>query len=411
MIQKNMEYQTHTLPNSIRLIHKQVPGIVAHCGFIVNTGSRDEAPGEEGMAHFIEHAVFKGTKRRKPYHIISRLEDVGGDINAYTTTEETCIHASFLNTDYKRALELMSDMLFHSVFPEKEIEREKEIIIDEINSYRDNPSELIFDEFEELIYEGNPLAGSVLGTETSVKNFTRNDIARFMENNYHTNEMVLASVGNISFHKLKKYFEQYFDQVPKNLRNTRRYLATPYIPRLRKEKKDTFQAHCVIGNIAYNLKDQRRAGLHLLNNILGGPGMNSRLNMSLREKNGFTYSVEANYTPYIDSGSLVVYFGTDKENLDKSIQLALKEFRDLRMKKLGTLQLSRAKKQLIGQIAISSENNENYMLGMGKSYLVYNKVDSVEEIARRIEKLTAFELQEIANEILDENNLSTLIYY
>ncbi|MFP4059524.1 MAG: M16 family metallopeptidase [Bacteroidales bacterium] len=405
-----MEYQTHTLTNGIRLIHKQVPGIVAHCGFIINTGSRDEEPGEEGMAHFIEHAVFKGTKRRKPYHIISRLEDVGGDINAYTTKEETCIHASFLNTDYKRAMELMSDMIFNSVFPEKEIEREKEIIIDEINSYRDNPSELIFDEFEELIYEGNSLAGSVLGTEASVKSFARDDITRFIDENYHTNEMVLASVGNISFPRVKKYFEMYFDTIPLNMRDKRKYLSSSYLPKIKREEKDTYQAHCVIGNVAYNLKDKRRAGLHLLNNILGGPGMNSRLNMSLREKNGYTYSVEANYTPYIDSGSLVIYFGTDKENLEKSIHLAMKEFKELRDKKLGTLQLSRAKKQLIGQIAISSENNENYMLGMGKSYMIYDKVDTVDEIAARINKLSAMEIQEIANEILDKNRLSTLIY-
>jgi predicted Zn-dependent peptidase len=405
-----MKYKTHQLPNGIRLIHQEVQSPVAHCGIIINTGSRDETSEEHGLAHFIEHVLFKGTTKRKAWHIISRLEDVGGDLNAYTTKEETCIHASFLKEYTERAMELISDLVFNSVFPPKEVEKEKDIVLDEINSYLDNPSELIFDEFEELIYEHNPIGRSILGTPASVKSFNKEMVQSFMQRNYHTDQMVISSVGQIEFASMVKWFSKYFEKIPANLRNYKRAEISGYTASTRTVNKDTFQAHCIIGNTAYALDDSRRIGLHLLNNILGGPNMNSRLNLSLRERSGYTYSVEATYTPYTNSGSLVIYFGTDKQYLQRSTELAMKEINTLRNRKLGSLQLFRAQRQLIGQLAISSENNESQMLSIGKSFLIFNKVDSLETINKKIEALTAAQLMEIANDILEEKKLSVLVY-
>ena len=407
-----MNYQTHTLPNGIRLAHQYHESMIAHCGFMVNTGSRDESPDEAGMAHFIEHAVFKGTKKRKAYHIISRLEDVGGELNAYTTKEETCIHASFLYSEFDRTMELISDIMFHSTFPEREIEKEKEVIIDEINSYLDTPSEQIFDDFEEMVYGSSPLARPILGKPESIRSFKRDDIEKFMAANYNTDEMVVAVVSSLPFTKVIKIFEKYFGPVPGNPRSKERISFSPahYKPEKKTVEHDNNQTHCIIGNIAYDLRDERRLSLHLLNNILGGPGMNSRLNLSLREKNGYTYNVEANYNPYIDSGIFCVYFGTDKQHLNKSIALAHREFKKMRETKLGTLQLSKAKKQLLGQLAIGAENKESLMLSMAKSMLVYNKVEGLDEISQKIEDITAFHLQEVANEILDPGELSKLVF-
>jgi predicted Zn-dependent peptidase len=405
-----MKYKTHRLPNGIRLIHQEVQSPVAHCGIIINTGSRDELPEEHGLAHFIEHVLFKGTGKRKAWHIISRLEDVGGDLNAYTTKEETCIHASFLKEYTERAMELIADLVFNSVFPPKEVEKEKDIVLDEINSYLDNPAELIFDEFEELIYEHNSIGRGILGTPASVKSFTKEMVQSFMQCNYHTDQMVITSVGQIEFSLMVKWFSKYFGHIPANLRNYKRAEITGYTASNRTISKDTFQAHCIIGNTAYALDDSRRIGLHLLNNILGGPNMNSRLNLSLRERSGYTYSVEATYTPYTNSGSLVIYFGTDKQYLQRSTELAMKEINTLRNRKLGTLQLFRAQRQLIGQLAISSENNESQMLSIGKSFLIFNKVDSLETVNKKIEALTSTQLTEIANDILAEQKLSVLVY-
>ncbi len=411
-MQHNMNYQTYTLPNGIRLIHQYHESIIAHCGLMINTGSRDESPEEAGMAHFIEHAVFKGTKKRKAYHIISRLEDVGGELNAYTTKEETCIHASFLYSEFDRAMELISDIMFHSTFPEREIEKEKEVIIDEINSYLDTPSEQIFDDFEELVYGSSPLARPILGKPEYIRSFTRKDVEQFILANYNTDEMVIAVVSNLPFTKVTKIFEKYFSVIPDNPRKKERISFSPsqYQPEQKTVEQDNNQAHCVIGNIAYDLKDERRLSLHLLNNILGGPGMNSRLNLSLREKNGYTYNVEANYSPYIDSGIFCVYFGTDKQHLNKSIDLAQREFKRMRETELGTLQLSKAKKQLLGQLAIGAENKESLMLSMAKSILVYNKVEDLQEISKKIEAITSRHLLDVANEILHPGKLSSLIF-
>lgn len=405
-----MQIETYILPNGIRLVHQQTNSMVAHFGFIVHTGSRDELEGEHGMAHFIEHVIFKGTKKRKAWHILSRLEDVGGDINAYTTKEDTCIHASFLRENYERAIELIFDICFNPTFPLKELSREKGIIIDEILSYEDSPSELIFDDFEELVFNGHAIGRGILGTEKMLARFNKLEIKAFLKDNYSTNEMVLATVGNINFKKFIQLCDKYFGQVPEKQRIRKRIPPNSYMPLSKTLKKKTHQRHCMLGTIAYDALSDKRIPLALLNNILGGPGMNSRLNLSLREKNGFTYNVESHYTAYSDTGIFQVYFASEKDKFEKSLELVYAEFEKLQKSKLGTLQLAKAKKQLIGQIAISSDSNENIMLSMAKNILMYDHVDTTEEIKTMIESVSSSALCEVANEVLDKNNLSILYY-
>ena len=405
-----MDLLIHTLDNGIRLVHYRIPGLVAHCGLIVNTGSRDETESEHGIAHFIEHVLFKGTKKRKAYHILSRLEDVGGELNAYTTKEETAIHASFLKEDYERAIELISDITFNSVFPEKEIEKEKDVVIEEINSYLDSPAELIFDDFEELIFSNQPIGRNILGTPDSVKLFSQKRISDFISNNYDTRQMVFCSVGNISDEKILKLFTAHFGHIVTNSRESRINKTWLYKPSSLTKKKDTFQNHCIMGNLAYDLKDKRRMGMFLLNNILGGQGLNSRLNLSLREKNGLAYNVESSYNPYNDTGIFSIYFGTDRQYLNKSIAIAMEELKKLRTSKLGSIQLSKAKNQIKGYLVRGYENHESLMLSLGKSLLVFNKIETIEEICKKIDNVTASELLETANDIFEPAKMSTLIY-
>ncbi len=405
-----MDLLLHTLDNGIRLVHHRIPGLVGHCGIIINIGSRDESDHEHGIAHFIEHMLFKGTKKRKAYHILSRLEDVGGELNAYTTKEETAVHASFLKEDYERAIELISDITFNSVFPEKEIEKEKDVVIEEINSYLDNPSELIFDDFEELIFVNQPIGHNILGTPESVKSLSQKKISDFISTNYNTLEMVFCSVGNIPDEKILKLFQTYFSDILTNKREAGDRKPWLYRPAYLTKKMDTVQNHCIIGNLAYDIKDDRRMGMFLLNNILGGQGLNSRLNMSLREKNGLAYNVESSYNPYYDTGIFSIYFGTDSQYLNKSISIAMAELKKLRTSKLGTIQLSKAKNQIMGYLARGYENHESLMLSLGKSLLIFNKIDSIEDIARKIDAVTASELLETANDIFEPAKLSTLIY-
>jgi len=405
-----MDLLFHTLDNGIRLVHQRIPGLVAHCGIIISAGSRDETDQEHGIAHFIEHVLFKGTKKRKAYHILSRLEDVGGELNAYTTKEETAIHASFLKDDYERAIELISDITFNSTFPAKEIEKEKDVVIEEINSYLDNPAELIFDDFEELVFSNQPIGRSILGTPESVKSFSQKKINDFIENNYNTNQMVFCSVGNIPDQKIIKLFKTYFSDIVTIKREDRPFNKWLYNPASITKKKDTYQNHCIIGNLAYDLKDSRRMGLFLLNNILGGQGLNSRLNLSLREKNGLAYNVESNYNAYHDTGLFSIYFGTDSQYLSKSIAIAMAEMKRLRTVSLGAVQLSKAKNQIKGYLARGYEHHESLMLSLGKSLLIFNKIDTIEDICRKIDNVTAAELLETANDIFEPSKLSTLIY-
>lgn len=338
------------------------------------------------------------------------MENVGGEINAYTTKEEICIYASFLPQYYGRALELFSDISLKSSFPKKELEKEKEVVIDEINSYRDNPSEEIFDEIEDLVFQNHPLGRNILGTEELVKSFEREDILNFAKNNIHTDEAVICSVGNFDFKKLVQLCDKYFGAIPEKLRTTTRQKFENYQPQEKYEEKGQYQAHCVIANEAYSSEDKRKTALALLNNILGGPGLNTRLNMGIREKYGFCYNIESSYSPFSDTGLFSIYLGTDFSYLNRTIQLTHKELKKLREKPLGSLQLQRAKQQLIGQIAIGQESNVNELLGMARSVLSYDKVDSIEDIYKEIEQTNAKELQDIANEIFRKDRLSMLVY-
>jgi len=405
------DFLTYTLANGIRIIQHKTNSTVGHLGVLINTGSRDEEEDEHGLAHFIEHSVFKGTKKRRAFHVLSRIEDVGGELNAYTTKEETTLYSTFLSQDYERAAELLSDILFNSVYPQKEINREKEVIAEEINSYKDSPSELIFDEFEELIYDGHPIARNILGTTKNINQFNRESILSFIDKNYHTDEMILSSVGNLDFQKLLKYAERYFGQAQTKLRKNNRIPFNNYVPGFRTAEKDTFQTHCIIGNLAYDVHHSSRIVMVLLNSIIGGQAMNSRLNLALRERKGLAYNVESSYTAYSDTGLFNVYFGTDKENFERAVSIVNKEFKQLRDTKLGGVQLSKAKKQLIGQIAISTESHDDLMLAIGKSYMLYNRVDPLSVVFKKIEEITASDILEVANQILDEKQFSTLVYH
>jgi predicted Zn-dependent peptidase len=405
-----MQLLYHTLKNGIRLVHYRTNGMITHCGLIINTGSRDEKESEHGIVHLIEHVLFKGTARRKAYHVLSCLDDLGGELNAYTTKEETAIHASVLNQDFEKAADIISDIVFNSVFPEKEIEKEKDVIIEEINSYLDNPAELIFDEFEELVFEGYPIGRNILGTPESVKYFTQDSLIRFVSERYNPEGMVFCSVGNIPDEKILHIFNKYFGSVPYGKKGTRRRRKINYKPASVTKIKDTYQNHCIIGNIAYNLKDKRRIGMFLLNNILGGQGLNSRLNMSLREKSGLAYNIESGYNAYSDTGVFSIYFGTESKNLEKCISIAEKELARFRNVTLGTIQISKAKNQIKGYLARSYENHESLMLSLGKSMLVFNRIDTLEELCSKIDRITSSQLLEIANEIFEPSQLSMLIY-
>jgi predicted Zn-dependent peptidase len=405
-----VEHYKHTLKNGIRLVHINSDSPVAHFGLLVNTGSRDEKEQEHGMAHFIEHVIFKGTKKRRAYHILSRLDDVGGDLNAYTTKEETAFYASFLAGHYERSIELISDIVFNSVYPDNELAKERDVIIDEINSYKDSPSELIFDDFEELIYDGHPIGRNILGTPESIRGFGRKEIQEFLENNYHTDQMVLCSVGNIPFDKLVRFSEKYFGSIPENIRKDNRKAFSGYRPVNRTENLSTHQVHSILGNVAYNARNEKRLSLVLLNNLLGGQGLNSRLNLSLREKYGYAYNVESSFTPYFDTGVISIYFGTDRDKYEKSLKLIYRELNRLCSQKLGTLQLKRAKDQMIGQIAISAENKENLLFTLGKSYLLFDKYDDLPEVNRQINAISSSQLMEVANETLNPDQLSLLTY-
>lgn len=403
-------YYTALLNNGIRIIHKNVDSDVAHCGIIINTGTRDEDINQHGMAHLTEHMLFKGTKHRKAFHVLSRMDDVGGEMDAWTTKEETCISASFLHEFYERAIDLLNDVIFNSVYPPKEIAKEKEVIIDEINSYKDSPADSIFDDFEDLIFPGHSLGRNILGTKKLLEKYTDKDIKRFVAEKYNTDQMVFCSIGNISFKRLVKYCEKYFGANPANLRGFSRKTFTDYVAITKVQKKNTHQAHCILGTYAYPFNNPKRLPMFLTANLLAGPGMNSRLTMLLREKKGISYNIEANYSPFEDTGVFNIYFGTDKENLEISTNIIFKELQSLKTKNLGTVQLSKLKKQLIGQIAIGSEIHSNVLLSMGKTYLIYNQVETLKETIKEIESVTSADISEVANEIFNKDKFSTLIY-
>ncbi|MFN6944677.1 MAG: M16 family metallopeptidase [Cytophagaceae bacterium] len=405
------EFDILTLKNGIRVVHKQVTHTkVAHCGFVLDIGSRDEEEGEEGLAHFWEHMVFKGTEKRRSHHIINRLEVVGGELNAYTTKEKVFFYASVLDLHYEKAIELLKDITFDSVFPQKEIEKEKSVVLEEMSMYQDTPEDSILDDFEDMVFAGHSLGVNILGTQESIKQFNKEKLQAFIRKNLSTDRIIFSSIGNIPFAKIKKFAEKYLSDIPAIAPKKKRERFTQYVPACSDVLKPINQSHCMIGNTAYAIEDPRRLPFFMLVNILGGPGMNSKLNMSLREKYGYVYNIESSYTPYTDTGLFYIYFGTEKSQLNKSISLVYKELKYLKEKLLSPVQLQKYKEQLMGQLAMSEESNLNFMQMMGKSLLDLGRIDSLEDIFLRINKVSAIELQGLAQEVLEKDRLSILTY-
>ena len=401
---------TTTLANGLRIIHTPSPTPVAYCGYAIDAGTRDEQPHEAGLAHFVEHMLFKGTTKRRAWHILNRMENVGGDLNAYTNKEETVVYSAFLKKDFTRALELLTDIVFRSTFPHPEMDKERGVILEEIGCYEDNPAELIFDDFEEILFRGHALGHNILGTPRHVRRLNPTHARSFVDRYYHPANAVLFVYGNIPFSRIVLWAERFTADLLSGCPNRNRTAPPPYTPCKVEQTRRTHQTHVMLGCVGYPSGDKRRTGLYLLNNMLGGPGMNSRLNLALREHSGLVYNVESNLTSYTDTGVFNIYFGTDARDADRCIELTLKELDRLRHQPLTTLQLSAAKKQLIGQVGVASDNFESTALGMAKAYLHYGKYEGLEALYRRIEALTAKELWDIANELLGQDNLSVLIY-
>ncbi|WP_253400757.1 pitrilysin family protein [Pontibacter sp. HSC-36F09] len=406
-----LDYHIHTLPNGIRIVHKQVLHTkIAHSGFILDLGSRDEQPDQLGLAHFWEHMAFKGTAKRKSFHILNRLESVGGELNAYTTKEKLCFYSSVLDKHFEKSFELLTDITFHSIFPEKEIEKERGVILEEMAMYLDTPEEAIVDEFDNVVFDNHPLGNNILGTKESVSGFKKDDFQRFIKDNLSTEALVFCSVSNLPFEKVVKLAEKYLADIPTISKPRQRVAFENYTPKAVTFEKPISQAHCVIGCPAYALNDDRRIPFFMLVNLLGGPGMNSRLNLAVREKHGLVYTIDANYATYIDTGLLSIYFGTEKKQLKRTTSLVLKELKKLREKQLGSLQLHTAKEQLMGQLAMAEESNMGLMMMMGKSILDQGHIDTLNEIFDQIKNTTAQDLIDIANDVLREEKLSFLNY-
>ena len=406
-----MEYNVHTLDNGIRLLHVPSPSAISHACIIINSGSRDEKANQMGLAHFIEHLVFKRTEKRNTNQILTRLESVGADLNAYTTKEYTCIHASFLNPYLDRTLELFNDIVFHSIFPEDELEKEKGVILDEITSYLDQPEEAINDDFEDQLFAGHPFGRNILGTPESVSGLSRADILDFIEENYRTDEIVVAVIGNYPLQKFVKIGTKHFESVKPNISVKNRIAPQPNATSNIVVNKQISQAHVMMGTQTYSLHHPYKAGLLLLNNMLGGTGMSSILNLQVREKYGIAYTIESNYSPLSDTGIFALYFGTDKEKVDKAFKLIYKEFKKFRENPLTEIQLQKAKNKFIGQIALGEENRIGLIISMAKSLIDYNKIDNLEAVFNKIRAVSVADMANIANEVLDEKTLSSLTFY
>jgi predicted Zn-dependent peptidase len=406
------EAELFSLPNGIRVVHKQVyHSKVAHVGIMLDIGSRDEQSHEQGLAHFWEHMAFKGTEKRKPYHVINRLESLGGELNAYTTKEKICFYASVLDVHLEKAIELLADITFHSVFPEKEIEKERTVILEEMAMYRDTPEDALQDDFDEQIFPNHALGKNILGTESTVGSFRREDFLKFLRRNINTEKIVVSSVGPYPFHKLRRWVEKYLmDQPHKNHTPSRKF-SRDYQPSAKSLNKAISQSHMALGKPAFDLHHPDRIPFFFLMNVLGGPGMNSKLNLSLREKHGLVYAVDVNYTPYSDTGQLGIYFATEPRQLKRAERLIYKEIDLLKKKPLGSLQLHKAKQQVKGQLAMSEENHNAFMLMLAKSLLDLNRIPDLNRIFDKIEALDAVALQGLAQETLDVSEMSRLVFH
>ena len=431
-----MKYNTYTLDNGLRIIHLPSDSKVVYCGYQINAGTRNEEPGEEGLAHFCEHVTFKGTERRKAWHILNCLESVGGDLNAYTNKEGTVYYSAILKEHIARAVDLLTDIVFHSVYPQAEIDKEVEVICDEIESYNDSPAELIYDEFENIIFKGSPLGHNILGTAEQVRSFKTEDALRFTRKLYRPDNAIFFAYGDIDFKKLvrllKKSFlseerrvkseettfgdrrERQFNnpeaQAQFNIQHSTFNTQHSFEGQTIVMQKNTHQAHVMIGTRAYDVNDSRRMPLYLLNNMLGGPGMNAKLNLALREHNGLVYTVESTMVAYGDTGVWSIYFGCDEHDVKRCLRLVRKELDKFMQKPLSEAQLKAAKKQIKGQIGVACDNRENFALDFGKSFLHYGWEKNVDRLYEQVDEITAEQIQAVAQELFDKDRLTTLIF-
>ena len=412
-----MKYNTYTLDNGLRIIHLPSDSQVVYCGYQINAGTRNEEPGEEGLAHFCEHVTFKGTERRKAWHILNCLESVGGDLNAYTNKEGTVYYSAILKEHIARAVDLLSDIVFHSVYPQAEIDKEVEVICDEIESYNDSPAELIYDEFENILFKGSPLGHNILGTAEQVRSFKTEDALRFTRKLYRPDNAIFFAYGDIDFKKLVRLLQRALaddesvvnlaeEKLPKNYPSVGDGIAGQTIVM----QKNTHQAHVMIGTRAYDVNDDRRMPLYLLNNMLGGPGMNAKLNLALREHNGLVYTVESTMVSYGDTGTWSIYFGCDEHDVKRCLRLVRKELDKFMQKPLSDAQLKAAKKQIKGQIGVACDNRENFALDFGKSFLHYGWEKNVDRLYEQVDEITAAQIQAVAQELFDKDRLTTLIF-
>lgn len=419
-------YNTATLSNGLRVIHRPSASPVVYCGYEVNAGAADEKPGYEGMAHFCEHTTFKGTARRGPLDIINSLESVGGDLNAFTTKTDTVYYAAIMNDSLPTAVDVLTDMVFHSRYPQTEIDKEVEVICDEIESYNDSPAELIYDEFENVLFHGTPLGHNILGSADRVRQFKTADALAFINRLYRPDNAVFFAYGNVDFHKLTDLLEKVFvvhplertaDEAQTGEKSTKEGKVAGSIdnleliaPRTYVHHMNTHQSHVMLGNRAYPVNDDRRMALYLLNNILGGPGMNSRLNLNLREANGLVYTVESTMVSYAHTGMWSVYFGCDHEDCEECLKLVRKELDKAMTQPLSEQELASAKRQIKGQIGIACDNRENFALDFGKAFLHYGWEKDIDQLFAKIDALTVEQLQNVANDIFAPEKLTTLIF-
>ena len=404
------EYSVHTLKNGIRVVHNRVANTkIVHCGIMLDIGSRDETKDNQGIAHFWEHMAFKGTRKRKAFHILNRLESLGGELNAFTDKEKILFFASIRDDYFERAVDLLTDITFESIFPSGQIERERHVILEEMSMYHDDPEGSLQDEFDAVVFAGHPMAMNILGTEKTVGSFRHANFKAFVKKQIDTRRIVFSCTGNIKLEEAIRLAEKYMGHIPKIVSRHKRIKFDGYKPKEVTIKRGMKQARCAIGRTSYSLADSKRGAFYLLNNILGGSGMNSRLNLSLRERHGFVYSIGSSFTPFTDTGLFVISFGTEPLQLTKSIKLVQGELRKLREEKMGVKQLASAKEQIMGQVAMAEESNINFMIMMARSILDLGRVQSLEEIFSRIQNTSAHEITSMAREMFDEEKMSYLM--
>lgn len=390
------KYYNHTLPNGLRIVHVPTVSQVAYCGLSINAGSRDDLPGKAGLAHFVEHTIFKGTKHRRSWHILNRMERVGGELNAYTTKEGTALYSIFPCEHFERAVELIADLVANSQFPEKELEKEREVVLEEIDSYRDSPMEAVYDDFEDMLFAGSSLGHNILGTERDLENITPEDCRFYLDTQYVPENMVFFATGNIKSDRLFRIAEKYLGVLNHKLERATRTMPVD-TPVFRKTVNiDSHQAHTIIGKKIFSMHDERKYAAFLLNNIIGGPGMNSLLNVAIREKRGYVYTVESSLSLLSDCGLFEVYFGSDERHVAPSLKIIGHIIEELASKPLSEKALLSAKKQYLGQLLVSGENKESMALSIGKSFLFHNCIMSDGELAERINALTPQQLMDCA---------------